>query len=55
MDNVKQKFTRFINKKNFPEERYYHITLKFKILLTNCKNMFNECICIKSIDLSNFD
>ena len=55
IDNIKSKFTRFISEKEFPEEKVYQIKLKFKILFTNCDQMFEDCTGITSIDLSNFD
>ena len=55
IDNIKQEFTRKIDAKKFPEEREYHVKLKFKILFTNCSKMFLECYNITSIDLTNFN
>ena len=54
IDNKKTKFTRSISEKEFPEEKVYHIKLKFKVLFKNCVGMFVDC-GITSIDLSNFD
>ena len=55
IDNIKQEFTTDIDKRKFPEEKEYHIKLKFNVLFTNCANMFMDCTSITSIDLSNFD
>ena len=54
IDNKKTKFTRSISEKEFPEEKVYHIKLKFKVLFKNCVGMFVDC-GVTSIDLSNFD
>ena len=55
IDNIKQEFTRKIDAEIFPEEREYHVKLKFKILFTNCSKMFYDCNNITNIDLTNFD
>ena len=52
---INDKKCKFQNYYDFPEKGEYEIKLKFKIFISDCKYMFSNCTCLKSINLSEFN
>ena len=53
---VNNKYYKYFNKYFNPgKPGIYKIKLEFKIKMTNCSHMFDDCRTITEIDLSNFD